>query len=49
MDIEKTTTVLARQLLELDICQITPLQALSLLHHLQQHARTLLGHGEVSA
>ena len=49
MDIEKTTTVLARQLLELDICQITPLQALSLLHHLQQHARTLLGKGEVSA
>jgi len=47
--ISQTTTVLARQLLELDICQITPLQALSLLHHLQQHARTLLGNGEVSA
>jgi len=43
------TTALAQQLLGLDICQITPLQALSLLHDLQQHARTLVGNGEVSA
>jgi len=42
-------TALAQQLVGLDICQITPLQALSLLHHLQQQARTLVGNGEVSA
>jgi DNA mismatch repair protein MutS len=42
-------TALAQQLLGLDICQITPLQALSLLHHLQQQARTLVSHGEGSA
>jgi hypothetical protein len=33
----------------LDLCQITPLQALSLLHHLQQQARTLVSNGEGSA
>ncbi len=42
------TTALAQQLVGLDICQITPLQALSLLHHLQQQARTLVGNDEVS-
>jgi hypothetical protein len=42
-------TALAQQLLELDICQITPLRALSLLHHLQQQARMLVSNGEVSA
>jgi DNA mismatch repair protein MutS len=40
--------VLAQQLLEIDICQMTPLQALSLLHNLQQQARTLLRNREVS-
>jgi hypothetical protein len=49
MDTEKTTAVLAQQLLGLDICQITPLQALSLLHDLQQQARTLVANREVSA
>jgi hypothetical protein len=49
MDTEKATTALAQQLMGLDICQITPLQALSLLHHLQQQARTVVGNGEVSA
>jgi hypothetical protein len=49
MDTEKTATVLAQQLLGLDICQITPLQALSLLYDLQQQARTLVGSREVSA
>jgi hypothetical protein len=49
MDTEKITAVLAQQLLGLDICQITPLQALSLLHDLQQQARTLVGSREVSA
>jgi DNA mismatch repair protein MutS len=37
------TAALARQLMALDICQITPLQALTLLHHMQQQARTLTG------
>jgi DNA mismatch repair protein MutS len=32
---------LARQLIGLDICQITPLQALTVLHDLQQQARAL--------
>jgi DNA mismatch repair protein MutS len=32
---------LTRQLLALDICQITPLQALTVLHQLQQQARAL--------
>ena len=49
MDTEKTAAVLAQQLLGLDICQITPLQALSLLHDLQQQARTLAGNREVPA
>ena len=49
MNTEKTATVLAQQLLGLDICQMTPLQALSLLHDLQQQARTLVGNREVSA
>jgi hypothetical protein len=49
MDTEQPASVLAQQLLGLDICQITPLQALSLLHDLQQQARTLVGHREVSA
>jgi hypothetical protein len=49
MNAEKTTPVLAQQLLGLDICQITPLQALALLHDLQQQARTLVGKREVSA
>jgi DNA mismatch repair protein MutS len=40
--------VLAQQLLQIDICQITPLQALSLLHELQQQARTLVGKREVA-
>ena len=41
--VAQTPAVLAQQLLEIDICQITPLQALSLLHNLQQQARTLIG------
>ena len=49
MNTEKSATVLAQQLLGLDICQMTPLQALSLLHDLQQQARTLVGNREVSA
>src|SRR5262249_8733140 len=48
-EVALATTALAQQLVGLDICQITPLQALSLLHHLQQQARTVVGHGEVSA
>jgi DNA mismatch repair protein MutS len=38
-NVAQTTAVLAQQLLDLDICQITPLQALSLLHDLQQQVR----------
>jgi DNA mismatch repair protein MutS len=41
-------TGLTQQLLALDICQITPLQALTLLHQFQQHARALLHNGGVS-
>jgi DNA mismatch repair protein MutS len=37
--VAQATAVLAHQLLGLDICQITPLQALSLLHDLQQQVR----------
>jgi hypothetical protein len=48
MKSEKRASFLAQQLLGLDICQITPLQALSLLHDLQQQARTLVGNREVS-
>src|SRR5262249_25559739 len=47
-EMASATTALAQQLVGLDICQITPLQALSLLHHLHQQARTVVGHGEVS-
>lgn len=38
-----------QQLLALDICQITPLQAMMHLHALQQQARVFLGQGEVPA
>lgn len=44
-----TITPLAQQLIALDLCQITPLQALSVLHRLQQEARTLVGNGEGAA
>jgi DNA mismatch repair protein MutS len=37
----------ARQLLELDLCQVTPLQALTLLHQLQQQVRQATVQGEV--
>jgi DNA mismatch repair protein MutS len=47
--VAQAPAVLVQQLLGLDICQITPLQALSLLHDLQQQARTLVRHREVSA
>jgi DNA mismatch repair protein MutS len=40
-------TELAQQLAALDICQITPLQALTLLHQFQQQARALLHTGRV--
>jgi DNA mismatch repair protein MutS len=36
----------ARQLLELDLCQVTPLQALTLLHQLQQQARETAAAGQ---
>jgi hypothetical protein len=36
---------LVHDLLHLDLCAMTPLQALTLLHHLQQQARTLTGNG----
>jgi hypothetical protein len=49
LDVGATAAVLVQQLLGLDICQITPLQALSLLHDLQQQARTLVANREVSA
>jgi DNA mismatch repair protein MutS len=42
---EAAATALTRHLVALDICQITPLQALTLLHQLQQHARALLHTG----
>jgi hypothetical protein len=35
-----------QQLLALDICQITPLQALTMLHALQQQARALVERGD---
>jgi DNA mismatch repair protein MutS len=38
------TAALTRQLAALDICQVTPLQALTLLHQLQQQVRTLVSH-----
>lgn len=37
---------LTQQLLALDICQITPLKALTMLHALQQQARTLVDRGD---
>jgi DNA mismatch repair protein MutS len=37
---------LMQQLLALDICQITPLHALTMLHALQQQARALVGRGD---
>jgi DNA mismatch repair protein MutS len=37
---------LARQLMTLDLCQVTPLQALTLLHQLQQQVRQATGQGE---
>lgn len=43
-----TVPDLTQQLLALDICQITPLQALTLLHTLQQQARVLAGPGITS-
>jgi hypothetical protein len=49
MDTEKITAVLAQQLLGLNICQITPLHAFSLLHDLQQQTSTLGVNREVSA
>jgi hypothetical protein len=49
MNTEKPASILAPQLLGLDISQMTPLQALSLLHDLQQQVRTLVGKREVSA
>jgi DNA mismatch repair protein MutS len=36
---------LVHDLLHLDLCAMTPLQALTLLHHLQQQVRTLTGNG----
>ncbi len=43
--IESTPTGLAEQLLSLDLCQFTPLQALTLLHQLQQQVRESSGPG----
>jgi DNA mismatch repair protein MutS len=40
--------VLTQQLAALDVCQITPLQALTLLHQLQQQAQTLTSNGRRS-
>jgi DNA mismatch repair protein MutS len=40
-----SATALTQQLLTLDLCQLTPLQALNTLHHLQQQARALVGEG----
>jgi len=34
-----TPSPITQHLLDLDLCQVTPLQALTLLHHLQQQAR----------
>jgi DNA mismatch repair protein MutS len=39
------STTLVQDLLHLDLCAITPLQALTLLHDLQQQARTLTRNG----
>ncbi len=43
------TAALAEHLLELDICQMTPLQALTMLHQLQQQARGLEGRGSTAS
>ncbi len=43
--IEPTPAALTQQLLNLDLCQVTPLQALTLLHDLQQQVRELITHG----
>jgi DNA mismatch repair protein MutS len=40
---------LPQQLAAIDICQITPLQALTLLHQLQQQAKTLISNGRRSS
>jgi DNA mismatch repair protein MutS len=40
-----SAAALTQQLLTLDLCQVTPLQALNTLHHLQQQARVLVGEG----
>jgi DNA mismatch repair protein MutS len=45
---EPALSRLTEQLLALDVCQITPLQALTLLHQLHQQARSLTGHGRDS-
>lgn len=42
---EPTSAALTRQLLHLDLCQVTPLQALTLLHDLQQQVRELTSYG----
>lgn len=42
----EAVATLTQHLLALDICQVTPLQALTELHHLQQQARTLAHDGE---
>jgi DNA mismatch repair protein MutS len=41
---QAATTALVQPLLALDICQMTPLQALTFLHSLQQQARALTTH-----
>ena len=40
-------TALIQELLALDLCQVTPLQALTVLHNLQQQARGQNGHGSL--
>ncbi|MEE8300927.1 MAG: DNA mismatch repair protein MutS, partial [Candidatus Tectomicrobia bacterium] len=44
-DWEPPSTGLTKQLLALDICAMTPLQALTLLHHMQQQARGISHNG----
>jgi hypothetical protein len=41
----RTPSPITQQLLALDLCQVTPLQALTLLHQLQQQARGAEPHG----
>jgi DNA mismatch repair protein MutS len=45
---DPAATALAQQLMGLDICQITPLAALTLLHDLQQQVRALMSNGRMS-